>query len=46
MTTIGYARVSTDGQGLDAQQAALQAAGCERVFAEKLRPTELSLPEL
>jgi DNA invertase Pin-like site-specific DNA recombinase len=35
MTTIGYARVSTDGQTLDAQQAALQSAGCERVFAEK-----------
>ena len=32
---IGYARVSTDGQTLDAQQAALQSAGCERVFAEK-----------
>ena len=31
----GYARVSTDGQTLDAQQAALQAAGAERVFAEK-----------
>jgi DNA invertase Pin-like site-specific DNA recombinase len=35
MTTIGYARVSTDEQTLDAQQAALQSAGCERVFAEK-----------
>jgi DNA invertase Pin-like site-specific DNA recombinase len=35
MTTIGYARVSTDSQTLDAQQAALQSAGCERVFAEK-----------
>jgi DNA invertase Pin-like site-specific DNA recombinase len=35
MTTIGYARVSTDGQTLDAQQSALQSAGCERVFAEK-----------
>jgi DNA invertase Pin-like site-specific DNA recombinase len=35
MTTIGYARVSTDGQTLDAQQSALQGAGCERVFAEK-----------
>ena len=31
----GYARVSTDGQTLDAQQAALQAAGASRVFAEK-----------
>jgi DNA invertase Pin-like site-specific DNA recombinase len=36
MTTIGYARVSTDGQGLDAQNAALREAGCERVFAEKV----------
>jgi DNA invertase Pin-like site-specific DNA recombinase len=35
MTTIGYARVSTDGQTLDAQQAALTNAGCTKVFAEK-----------
>jgi DNA invertase Pin-like site-specific DNA recombinase len=35
MTTIGYARVSTDGQTLDAQNAALREAGCEKVFAEK-----------
>ena len=33
---IGYARVSTDGQTLDAQQATLKAAGAERVFAEKV----------
>jgi DNA invertase Pin-like site-specific DNA recombinase len=33
---IGYARVSTDGQTLDAQQSALSAAGAERVFAEKI----------
>jgi DNA invertase Pin-like site-specific DNA recombinase len=32
---IGYARVSTDGQTLDAQQAALAEAGCAKVFAEK-----------
>ena len=32
---VGYARVSTDGQTLEAQHAALAAAGAERVFAEK-----------
>ena len=32
---VGYARVSTDGQSLEAQHAALAAAGAERVFAEK-----------
>jgi hypothetical protein len=33
---VGYARMSTDGQTLDAQQAALAAAGAQRVFAEKV----------
>ena len=33
---VGYARVSTDGQTLDAQQAALKAAGVERIYAEKI----------
>src|ERR1700741_2720772 len=33
---VGYARVSTDGQTLDAQQAALREAGAHQVFAEKI----------
>src|SRR5262245_44696235 len=33
---IGYARVSTDGQILDAQQASLKAAGVAKVYSEKI----------
>ena len=32
---VGYARVSTDDQNTAAQVAALEAAGCERIFREK-----------
>ena len=33
---VGYARVSTDGQSLEAQRAALTQAGATQVFAEKV----------
>jgi DNA invertase Pin-like site-specific DNA recombinase len=33
---VGYARVSTDGQTLDAQRAALAQAGAHQMFAEKI----------
>lgn len=36
MAIIGYARVSTDGQNLDAQVVELTAAGAERIFQEKI----------
>jgi DNA invertase Pin-like site-specific DNA recombinase len=32
---IGYARVSTDGQSLDAQREVLKTVGCTKVFSEK-----------
>jgi hypothetical protein len=35
MVLYGYARVSSEGQTLDAQIAQLQAAGAEKVFREK-----------
>jgi DNA invertase Pin-like site-specific DNA recombinase len=36
MTVYGYARVSTDGQTLAAQDAALHTAGAAKVYAEKV----------
>lgn len=43
---LGYARVSTEGQGLDAQLDALRNSGVERVFAEKISGTKRARPEL
>src|SRR5215218_10936061 len=46
MSVYGYARVSTDGQTLDAQIAQLKAAGAERVFREKVSGARADRPEL
>lgn len=43
---IGYARVSTDDQNLDAQEDALKTAGAERLFAEKITGSIRNRPEL
>lgn len=43
---IGYARVSTDDQDLTNQRAELHAAGCARIFAEKITDTQRDRPEL
>jgi DNA invertase Pin-like site-specific DNA recombinase len=46
MTTYGYARVSTDGQTLAAQDAQLRAAGCAKVYGEKVSGAKTDRAEL
>ena len=43
---VGYARVSTDGQTLDAQQATLRLAGAEKVYSEKISGAVADRPAL
>jgi DNA invertase Pin-like site-specific DNA recombinase len=46
MTIYGYARVSTDGQTLAAQDAQLRAVGCAKVYSEKASGAKTNRPEL
>ncbi len=39
MSIVGYARVSSSSQNLDLQLEQLAAAGCEKVFSEKITGT-------
>jgi hypothetical protein len=46
MTTYGYARVSTNGQDLSSQEAELLAAGCAKLFKEKVSGAKTDRAEL
>jgi DNA invertase Pin-like site-specific DNA recombinase len=43
---IGYARVSTREQNLDMQVTALEDAGCEKIYEEKINGVKAERPVL
>jgi DNA invertase Pin-like site-specific DNA recombinase len=43
---LGYARVSTEEQNLDRQCQRLSAAGCEKLFEEKISGAKRNRPKL
>jgi DNA invertase Pin-like site-specific DNA recombinase len=46
MANVGYARVSTGSQDFNGQIAELKAAGCAKVFREKISGANSNRPEL
>lgn len=43
---IGYARVSTEDQDLGRQVSALEGAGCQKIYMDKISGSKQSRPEL